>query len=56
LNTLAAVAPDKRVYVDEAGVQDTLSYAYGWSEKGSRCPGEQLGHRTQRTSVAAAWC
>ena len=56
LNTLAVVAPDKRVYVDEAGVEDTLSYGYGWSEKGSRCRGERLGHRTQRTSVAAAWC
>jgi transposase len=53
---VAAIAPGKRVYVDEAGVEDTLSYAYGWSEKGSRCRGERLGHRTQRTSIAAAWC
>ena len=33
-----------------------MSYAYGWSAKGTRCCGERLGHRTQRTSVAAAWC
>ncbi len=45
-----------RVYVDEAGVDDTLSYAYGWSQKGTRCFGERLGHRTQRVSMAAAWC
>ena len=45
-----------RVYVDEAGVDDTLSYAYGWSAKGERCVGECLGHRTQRVSMAAAWC
>ena len=45
-----------RVYVDEAGVDDTLSYAYGWSPKGERCVGERLGHRTQRVSMAAAWC
>ena len=45
-----------RVYVDEAGVDDTLSYAYGWSAKGERCPGERLGHHTQRVSMAAAWC
>jgi transposase len=45
-----------RVYVDEAGVDDTLSYAYGWSPKGERCAGERLGHRTQRVSMAAAWC
>jgi transposase len=44
-----------RVYVDEAGVDDTWSYAYGWSAKGERCLGERLGHRTQRVSMAAAW-
>ena len=32
------------------------SYAYGWSAQGERCPGEKLGHRTQRISMAAAWC
>jgi transposase len=42
--------------VDEAGIDDTLSYAYGWSEKGERCFSERLGHRTQRISMAAAWC
>ena len=45
-----------RVYVDEAGVEDTLSYAWGWSARGERCPGERLGHRTQRISLVAAWC
>jgi len=56
LSALAGVAVDKRVYLDEAGVEDTLSYAYGWSEKGCRCMSERLGHRTQRISIAAAWC
>lgn len=42
--------------MDEAGVEDTLSYAYGWSLKGERCPGERLGHRTHRVSMAAALC
>lgn len=42
--------------MDEAGVEDTLNYAYGWSRKGERCPGERLGHRTQRVSMAAALC
>lgn len=37
-------------------MEDTLDYAYGWSLKGTRCPGERLGHRTQRVSMAAAWC
>jgi len=53
---LKHIPEEKRVYVDEAGVDDTLSYAYGWSKKGTRCLGERLGHRTQRVSVAAAWC
>jgi transposase len=53
---LEQVPQADRVYVDEAGVEDTLSYAWGWSQKGTRCPGERLGHRTQRVSMAAAWC
>jgi transposase len=53
---LSHIALQDRVYVDEAGVEDTLSYAYGWSLKGTRCWGERLGHRTQRVSMAAAWC
>ena len=53
---MKGIAPKDRVYVDEAGVEDTLSYAYGWSLCGTRCWGERLGHRTQRVSRAAAWC
>jgi len=53
---LAQVEESDRVYIDEAGVDDTLSYAYGWSPKGERCFGERLGHRLQRVSMAAAWC
>lgn len=45
-----------RVYVDEAGVDNTHNYAYGWSPKGQRCYAERLGHRTQRVSLAGAWC
>jgi len=53
---LETIAACDRVYVDEAGVDDTLSYAYGWSEKGTRCFAERLGHRTSRVSMAAALC
>ena len=56
LEQLSHIAPEDRVDVDEAGVEDTLSWAYGWSRKGSRCQGERLGHRTSRISMAAAWC
>jgi len=37
-------------------MDDTLNYAYGWSARGERCVAERLGHRTQRVSMAAAWC
>ncbi len=71
LRELAQIALADRVYVDEAGVEDTLSYAYGWSPKGMPCHARRLGHRTQRVctqqvctqrvctqrvSMAAAWC
>ena len=56
LEVLKDIPQAQRVYVDEAGVDDTVSYAYGWSRKGTRCHGERLGHRTKRVSMAAAWC
>ncbi len=56
MKELETIPACDRVYVDEAGVDDTLSYAYGWSEKGTRCLGERLGYRIQRVSMAAALC
>ncbi len=50
------MAEEDRVYIDEAGVDDTLNYAYGWSPRGTRCLAERLGHRTCRISMAAALC
>lgn len=44
------------VYIDEAGIEDTLAYAYGWSKKGTRCFAQKLGHATERISIVAAWC
>ena len=43
------------MYFDESGVADTLSYAYGWAQKGQRCFAQKLGHATQRLSMMAAW-
>lgn len=56
MKQLAQISVADRVYVDEAGVDDTLAYPYGWSERGTRCFGERLGHRTCRVSMAAALC
>jgi transposase len=56
LEQLALIPARDRVYIDEAGVEDTLDYPYGWSPRGTRCPAEKFGHRTQRISMVAAWC
>ncbi len=42
--------------MDEAGVEDTLSYPWGWSLRGTRALAEKLGHRTTRVSMAAGLC
>ena len=44
------------MYVDEAGVEDTLGFSWGYSAKGLRCLAQKLGHRTARVSMAAGWC
>jgi len=54
LNAVSQVPQEKRVYVDQCGIDNTLSYLWGWSGKGTRCPGVRLGHKTQRISVMAA--
>jgi len=39
---LEGVPVAARVYVDEAGVDDTLNYAYGWSRRGTGAAGEHV--------------
>ncbi len=54
LETIAAdYTDDDRVYVDEAGVNDTLDYEYGWCDASERFYDLKLGHRTQRISMIA---
>lgn len=53
---VSRVPREKRVYVDQCGLDNTLSYSWGWSRKGTRCPGTRLGHKTARISVMAALC
>lgn len=56
MQELARLSLDQCVYIDEAGVENTLAYEYAWSPKGERCYAERLGHFTERISVVAAWC
>ena len=44
------------VYIDEAGVDDTEDYAYGYCHKSERFHALKLGHRTERISMVAGWC
>lgn len=46
MKRLESVPPEDRVYLDEAGVDDTLCFAYGYSLRGRRCLAQRLGHRT----------
>lgn len=56
LEQLKAYSYDEVVYVDEAGVDDTEDYPYGWNEQGERFYALKLGHRTRRISMIAGWC
>jgi transposase len=47
---------EQLVYVDEAGVDDTEDYAYGWCHQSQRFEADKLGHRTCRISMIAGWC
>lgn len=44
------------MYLDEAGVDDTEDYAYGYCPRSERFHALKLGHRTERVSMIAAWC
>jgi len=51
---VAEIAPERRGYLDETGMDNHEARAYGWSPRGERCWGEKPGHRTQRVSLIAA--
>ena len=56
MQEVAQIPAERRVYIDQSGVDNTLSYPWGWSRKGQPCPGDRLGHKTQRVSMMAALC
>ena len=56
LEELAKLEPKQCVYIDEAGIENSLNYAYGWAKKGQRCFADKLGHFTRRVSMIAAYC
>lgn len=56
LEQLRSYAPEQIVYIDEAGVDNTEDYAYGWCAQSERFYALKLGHRTCRISMIAGWC
>ncbi|MEO1069958.1 MAG: IS630 family transposase [Cyanobacteria bacterium J06638_6] len=52
---LAQYEAYQRVYLDEAGIDNTEDYGYGWCPKGERFAAERRGKRTERVSFMAAW-
>ncbi len=53
LNKLAKIPARLRVWVDETGIDDNESYAYGRSPKGERCFATRPGNRSERISIIA---
>ena len=42
--------------MDEAGVDNSEDYAYGWCAQSERFYALKLGHRTERVNMIAGWC
>ena len=52
---IAELDKHQLVYLDEAGIDDTDDYGYGYCLKGERFEAERQGSRNQRVSFIAAW-
>ena len=55
LDELAQLDESKVVYLDEAGIDDTEDYGYGWCWRGQRFYAQRRASRRQRVSFIAAW-
>lgn len=53
---MPAYTAEQLVYIDEAGVDHTEDYDYGWCAQSERFEALKLGHRTERISMIAGWC
>ena len=54
LKRVQQIAPAARVYIDEAGVEDTLSSAYGWSRKAGAAKAHAAWANAWDTGLAAS--
>lgn len=56
LETIAKISSDRRVYVDESGIDSYLCRSFGWAKRGLKVFGEISGKRFDRESFIAAKC
>ena len=55
LQKIADYQPAQIVFVDEAGIDNTHDYAYGYCHHSERFYDLKLGHQTERISMVAGW-
>ena len=55
MSKIAELEAHQLVYLDEAGIDDTDDYAYGYCLTGERFEAERQGSRIERVSFIAAW-
>lgn len=51
---LEKIPPEKRIYMDETGIERGAAFEYGYSLKGHRCYGVKSGKKSKRISIIAA--
>ena len=55
LPKIRGYAPERFVYIDEAGIDNTIDYPYGYCHKSERFEALKLGHCSERVSVISGW-
>lgn len=53
--TISSYAKERFVYVDEAGVDNTIDYEYGYCHRSERFPSLKRGHKSERVSMIGGW-
>ena len=56
LKEITSIPFEKRVYVDESGIDSYLCRSFGWAKRGVKLLGEISGKRFERESFVAAKC
>jgi len=55
LEKIRGYAPERFVYIDEVGIDNTIDYPYGYCHKSERFEALKLGHCSERVSVISGW-